>query len=423
LNTKESKQPMEKAFILDAVRTPRGRGKPGKGALSGVHPQELLAQTLRAITERTAIDPRSVDDVIAGSVSQVGEQGANVARQAVLSSGLPYEVPAMTVQRFCGSGIAAVQLAAMGVASGAQDLVIAGGVESMSRVPMGADESQGDGKNPKLRERYFQLPQGVAADLIATLEGFGREDVDGFALRSQQLAVRAIEEKRFARSLVPVVDPASGRTVLSADESPRPDTTLQGLLALPASFAEVGQLRFDVPEAHGRSLDEIALAAYPSAGAIRHVHTAGNSSGLSDGAAAVLLASQAYVQAHGTKPRARVRAFANTGSEPIIMLTAPSEASRRALARAGMKASDIDLWEINEAFAAIPLRTIRELAIDPERVNVNGGAIALGHPLGATGAILLSTALDELERAGLATALITLCTAGGQGVALVLERV
>jgi acetyl-CoA C-acetyltransferase len=414
---------MEKAFILDAVRTPRGRGKPGKGALSGVHPQELLAQTLRAITARTGIDPRSVDDVIAGSVSQVGEQGANVARQAVLSSGLPYEVPAITVQRFCGSGIAAVQLAAMGVASGAQDLVIAGGVESMSRVPMGSDESQGDGKNPKLRERYFQLPQGVAADLIATLEGLSREDVDGFALRSQQRAVRAIEEKRSARSLVPVVDPASGRTVLSVDEGPRPDTTLQGLLALPASFAEVGQLRFDVPEAQGRSLDEIALASYPNAGAIRHVHTAGNSSGLSDGAAAVLLASQAYVQAHGAKPRARVRAFANTGSEPIIMLTAPSEASRRALARAGMNASDIDLWEINEAFAAVPLRTIRELAIDPERVNVNGGAIALGHPLGATGAILLSTALDELERQGLATALITLCTAGGQGVALVLERV
>jgi len=414
---------MEKAFILDAVRTPRGRGKPGKGALSGVHPQELLAQTLRAITARTGIDPRNVDDVIAGSVSQVGEQGANVARQAVLSSGLPYEVPAMTIQRFCGSGLSAVQLAAMGVASGAQDLVIAGGVESMSRVPMGSDESQGDGKNPKLRERYFQLPQGVAADLIATLEDFGREQVDGFALRSQQLAVRAIEEKRFARSLVPVIDPASGRTVLSVDEGPRPDTTLQGLLALPPSFAEVGQLRFDVPEAQGRSLDELALAAYPSAGAIRHVHTAGNSSGLSDGAAAVLLASQAYVQAHGAKPRARVRAFANTGSEPIIMLTAPSEASRRALARAGMKASDIDLWEINEAFAAVPLRTIRELAIDPERVNVNGGAIALGHPLGATGAILISSALDELERRGLATALVTLCTAGGQGVALVLERV
>ena len=388
-----------------------------------MHPQELLAQALRAITTRTGIDPRNVDDVIAGSVSQVGEQGANIARQALLASGLPYEVPAMTIQRFCGSGLSAVQLAAMGVASGAQDLVIAGGVESMSRVPMGSDESQGDGKNAKLRERYFQLPQGIAADLIATLEGFSREEIDGFALRSQQRATQALEEKRFVRSLVPVIDPVSGRTVLSVDEGPRPDTTLQGLLALPASFAQLGNVRFDVPEAHGRSLDEIALASYPTAGAIRHVHTAGNSSGLSDGAAAVLLASQAYVQEHAVRPRARVRSIANTGCEPIIMLTAPSEASRRALTRAGMKASDIDLWEINEAFAAVPLRTIRELAIDPERVNVNGGAIALGHPLGATGAILLSTALDELERRGLATALVTLCTAGGQGVALVLERV
>jgi len=413
---------MDNAFILDAVRTPRGRGKPGKGALSAVHPQELLAQTFKALVQRSALDPRSIDDVIAGSVSQVSEQGANVARQAWLSTGLAYEVPAQTIQRFCGSGLAAVQLAAMGVASGAQELVIAGGVESMSRVPMGSDQSQGDGKNPTLRDRYFQLPQGVAADLIATLEGLGRREVDGFALRSQRLATQALEEKRFARSMVPVIDPATGRTVLSADEAPRPDTTLEGLLALPASFAEVGKQRFDVPEAKGRSLDEIALAAYPAARAIEHVHTAGNSSGLSDGAAAVLVASQAYVGAHGVKPRARIRSLANVGSEPILMLTGPSEASRRALARAGMQASDIDLWEINEAFAAIPLRTIRELAIDPERVNVNGGAIALGHPLGATGAILVGTALDELERRGLATALITLCTAGGQGVALIIER-
>jgi acetyl-CoA C-acetyltransferase len=414
---------MEKAFILDAVRTPRGRGKPGKGALSAVHPQELLAQTLKAIVQRSAIDPRSIDDVLAGSVSQVGEQGANIARQAWLSTGLGYEAPAQTIQRFCGSGLSAVQLAAMGVASGAQDLVIAGGVESMSRVPMGSDQSQGDGKNATLRERYFQLPQGIAADLIATLAGFGRREVDGFALRSQKLATQALEDKRFARSIVPVVDPATGRTVLSADEGPRPDTTLEGLLALSPSFAELGKTRFDVPEARGRSLDEIALASYPEARAIEHVHTAGNSSGLSDGAAAVLVASQAYVSSHGVTPRARIRSLANVGSEPIIMLTGPTEASRRALARAGMKAGDIDLWEINEAFAAIPLRTIRELAIDPERVNVNGGAIALGHPLGATGAILVSTALDELERRGLATALITLCTAGGQGVALVLERV
>jgi acetyl-CoA C-acetyltransferase len=410
---------MSHAYIIDALRTPRGRGKAGRGALSGIHPQELLAQTLTALATRTGIDPHAVDDVIVGSVSQVGEQGANIARNALLAANWPYEISAISIDRFCGSGLSAVQFASMGVSSGAQDLVVAGGVESMSRVPMGSDGSGGDGNNPRLRERYFQVPQGIAADLIATLDGAPRSKVDRFALRSQERAAQAIAENRFARSLVPVLDPVTQTIVLAKDELPRP-TTLAGLSELAASFVALGST---VADARGRTLDQIALASYPRAAAIDHVHTAGNSSGLADGAAAVLLASEAYVQSHALRPRARIRALANVGSEPVLMLTAPTPASEQALRRAGMQVRDIDLWEINEAFAAIPLRTIRELDLDPERVNVNGGAIALGHPLGATGAMLIGTALDELERRDLNTALITLCIAGGQGVALILERV
>jgi acetyl-CoA C-acetyltransferase len=409
---------MAHAYILEALRTPRGRGKPERGALSHIHPQELLAQTLNALVTRTGIDPRHVDDVIVGSVSQVGEQGGNIARNAVLSAGWPYEVSALSINRFCGSGLSAVQLAAMGVASGAQDLVVGGGVESMSRVPMGSDKAGIDGDNKRLRERYFQLPQGIAADLMATLDAVDRAQLDRFALRSQELAALAQADGRFARSLVPVRDPASDQIVLATDELPRA-TTLAGLAQLAPSFAAVGGI---VADARGRTLDQIALAAYPEAGEIRHVHTAGNSSGLADGAAAVVLASEAYVKAHDVRPRARVRALASVGSEPILMLGAPSSVSKKALQRAGMNARDIDLWEINEAFAVVPLRTMRELEIDPERVNVNGGAIALGHPLGATGAMLVGTALDELERRGQATALVTLCIGGGQGVAMILER-
>jgi acetyl-CoA C-acetyltransferase len=409
---------MSHAYIIDALRTPRGRGKAERGALSRIHPQELLAQTLTALRSRTGIDPHEIDDVIIGSVSQVNEQGGNIARNAVLTAGFPYEVSAISINRFCGSGLSAVQFASMGVASGSQDLVVAGGVESMSRVPMGSDGAGGDGHNPQLRQRYFQLPQGVAADLIATLDGVDRAKIDRFALRSQERAAQAIAEDRFAKSLLPVIDPITHEIVLAKDELPRP-TTFAGLSQLGASFASVGAIVAD----GGRTLDQIALASYPHAGKIDHVHTAGNSSGLADGAAAVLLASEAYVRSHQLRPRARVRALANVGSEPIVMLTAPTSASQRALKRAGMQVGDIDLWEINEAFAAIPLRTIRELEIDPERVNVNGGAIALGHPLGATGAMLVGTALDELERRDLNTALITLCVAGGQGVALILERV
>jgi acetyl-CoA C-acetyltransferase len=297
-------------------------------------------------------------------------------------------------------------------------LVVGGGVESMSRVPMGSDKAGIDGDNKRLRERYFQLPQGIAADLMATLDAVDRAQLDRFALRSQELAALAQADGRFARSLVPVRDPASDQIVLATDELPRA-TTLAGLAQLAPSFAAVGGI---VADARGRTLDQIALAAYPEAGEIRHVHTAGNSSGLADGAAAVVLASEAYVKAHDVRPRARVRALASVGSEPILMLGAPSSVSKKALQRAGMNARDIDLWEINEAFAVVPLRTMRELEIDPERVNVNGGAIALGHPLGATGAMLVGTALDELERRGQATALVTLCIGGGQGVAMILER-
>jgi acetyl-CoA C-acetyltransferase len=289
----------------------------------------------------------------------------------------------------------------------------------MSRLPMGSDGAGEDGRNPRLRERFFQIPQGISADLIATLERFSREEIDEIALRSQQRAAVATEERRFARSLVPVTDPATGKVALERDEMIRPETTREGLAGLAPSFVSVGQ---KVAGPDGETLDEIARAAYPAAGQIRHVHTAGNSSGIADGAGAVLVASERYLKETGARPRARIRAVATLGSEPVIMLTAPAPVSEKALRLAGMTARDIDLWEINEAFAAVVLQTIRKLDLDPARVNVNGGSIALGHPLGATGAILLGTALDELERSGKETALVTLCTAGGQGVATILER-
>jgi acetyl-CoA C-acetyltransferase len=403
---------MTDAFILDAVRTPRGRGKAGKGALSGVHPQELLAQTLNHLAAKSGVDPREVDDVIAGCVSQVGEQGANVARNAVLAAGWPLEVTGTSVNRFCASGLQAINFAAMGVMSGLQRLVVAGGVESMSRVGMGADGAGQDGGNLHLRARHNQVPQGISADLIATIEGISREELDAFALRSQQKAAVAQRECRFGRSLFPVKDPETGAVLLEKDEHLRPDTTLEGLASLAPSFVGIGE-----------KYDAIALQRYPEVSEIRHVHTAGNSSGIVDGAAAVLLASREYVEAHGLKPRARIRAAATVGSEPVIMLTAPTPASQKALAQAGMAPGDIDLWEINEAFAVVSLQTIRNLGLDPERVNVNGGAIALGHPLGATGAMLLGTAIDELERRGLGTALVTLCIGGGQGIATIIERI
>lgn len=411
---------MNDAFILDAVRTPRGRGKAGKGALSGIHPQELMAQTLNHLMGRQELPVSEVQDVVVGCVSQAGEQGANIARNAVLAADWPLEVTGVSLNRFCGSGLQAVSFAAMGVASGFQSLVVAGGVESMSRVPMGTDQAGADGDNLHLRRRHFQIPQGISADLIATLEGFSREDVDAFALRSQERAVRAQQQCHFSKSLFAVEDPETGEVALEKDEHPRPGTTLEGLAELDPAFAKPGAhpVGFD-----GETMDQIALERYPEAEVIRHVHTAGNSSGIVDGAAAVLLASGDYVESHGLKPRARIRAIATHGSEPLIMLTAPAPASEKALQQAGMTVGDIDLWEINEAFAAVPLQTLRKLGVDPDKVNVNGGAIALGHPLGATGAMLLGTAVDELERADLTIALVTLCIGGGQGIAMVIERV
>jgi acetyl-CoA C-acetyltransferase len=408
------------AWILDAVRTPRGRGKAGKGALSNVHPQELFAQTLKAVVARTGTDPRRLDDVIAGCVSQVGEQGANLSRNAVLTAGLPQELSGVTLNRFCGSGLQSVLFGAMGVASGMQGAVIAGGVESMSRVNMGADGGGTDGGNLTLRKQIFQVPQGISADLIATIENFSRAELDAWGARSHQRAAAAQNAGYFDGSLVPVVDPTTGQIVLSRDETVRPETTAESLAALPAAFTSWGAAPLDDD---GATMDQVALRAYPNVAAIEHRHSAGNSSGIVDGAAAVLLANKAWADANGIRPRARIRAVATVGSEPVIMLTAPAPASRKALAQAGMVPSDIDLWEINEAFAAVVLQTVRALEIDPQRVNVNGGAIALGHPLGATGAILIGMAVDELERRGLATACVTLCIGGGQGIAAIIERV
>ncbi|MBI1748168.1 MAG: acetyl-CoA C-acetyltransferase [Acidobacteria bacterium] len=411
---------MATAYIIDAVRTPRGRGKAGKGALYGIHPQELLAQALNHLADRTGLNKSDADDLVIGCVSQVNDQGANIAKNALLAADWPLEISGVTLNRFCGSGLQAVNFAAMGIMSGMQDLVVGGGVESMSRVTIGSDGAGIDGNNSALRNKHFQVPQGISADLIATLDGYTREDLDRYALESQKRTRLAQQQGWFKRSLFPIRDPNTNCIVLEVDEIPRPDTTLEGLAGLEPSFTILGAAALG---ANGETLDQLAINRYPKVQAIRHVHTAGNSSGIVDGAAVVALASEAYVNRHGLKPRARIRSLATCASEPIIMLTAPTPASQRALAKAGMTARDIDLWEINEAFAVVPLQTMRNLRLDHERVNVNGGAIALGHPLGATGAILLGTALDELERRGLATALITLCIGGGQGIATIIERV
>ncbi len=410
---------MADVFIYDALRTPRGRGKAGKGGLSNIHPQELLAQTLNHMAERLKLDKRLVDDVAVGCVTQVKEQGACIARNALIAAQWPDEVTGQTVHRFCGSGLEAINDVAGKIGAGFIDAAIGGGVESMSRVPMGADEASIDGLNMKMRKTLMMVPQGISADLIATREGFSREDVDRFALGSQQKAARAIEEKRFARSLFTVVGD-DGSPALDRDEHPRADTTAESLAGLSPAFVKLGAMPMG---ANGETVDQLALLRYPDVSAINHVHTAGNASGIVDGAATVLLGSKEWGEKAGLKPRARLRAMATIGAEPVIMLTAPAPASQKALARAGMQVSDIDLWEINEAFAAVPLQTARALGVDLDKVNVNGGAIALGHPLGATGAILLGTALDELERIGKTTALITLCIGGGMGIATIIERV
>jgi acetyl-CoA C-acetyltransferase len=397
------------AWIVDVVRTPRGKGRPD-GGLHDVHPQELLAQCLRALAARVGFDPLEVDDVIAGNGILTGDHDA-VGRLATLMAGWPETVPGMTLNRFCGSAQQAITVAAMGVGSGHQDLVVAGGVESMSRWNLTVGSATIDGGNPAFRERFPTVPQGISADLIATIEGFSRTDVDTFAAESQQRAAAAIEEGRFNRGIIPVVGPDGG-VVLDHDEHPRPGTTLEGLGKLRPAFAEQGE-----------TYDEMALSKYPKVERVEHVHHAGNSSGVVDGASAAVVASDRWVRANGVTPRARIRATAAVGSEPVIMLTAPGPASERCLAKAGMAVGDIDLWEVNEAFAAVPLKTIRDLGLDPQRVNVNGGAIALGHPIGATGAMLIGTVLDELERRDLNVGLVTMCTGGGMGTATVLERV
>ncbi len=410
---------MGDAWIVDAVRTPRGRGKAETGGLSGIHPQELFATTLNALVERNQLDPRDVEDVVVGCVTQTGEQGGCVARMAVLAAGWPNEATGVSLNRFCGSGQQAVNFAAMGVMAGQQDLVVAGGVESMSRNPMGADKSGLDGHNPHLREQHPLVPQGISADLIATLEGFSRTDCDAFAAASQERCALAQKEGRFDGSLIPVKD-LDGHVVLDHDEHPRAGTSVESLAQLPLSFDKMGAY---VQKGDTLSFDEKAKMVYPQIDGVVHVHHAGNSSGIVDGASAVVVAAPEYAKAQGWKPRARIRAMATAGDEPVIMLTAPVPATKRCLAKAGMEIGDIDLVEINEAFATIPLKVMRDLHIPHDKVNVNGGAIALGHPLGATGGMLIGTVLDELERRDKTTGLVTMCIGGGMGITTILERI
>lgn len=402
---------MREAFIFDAVRTPRGRGKES-GSLHGVKALDLLAVLFHALQDRHDLDTSQVDDVLLGCVTPIGEQGSDIARTAPLYAGWDVDLPGMQINRFCASGLDAVNTAAMKVRSGWEELIVAGGVESMSRVPMGADGGAMF-EDPDVIAQLGIVPQGISADLIATLAGFTREDVDLFALQSQQRAAHAAANGYFG-SIVPVMDRGNGRILLNHDEHIRPNTTLDGLSALRPAFQKMGTAQFDA----------IALKKYTQIDHINHVHTAGNSSGIVDGAALVLVGSQEKGAALGLKPRARIVAAALIGDEPTIMLTGPAPASRKALQLAGMTLDDIDLIEINEAFAAVVLKFMKDMGIESsENVNVNGGAIALGHPLGATGAVILGTVLDELERREKETALITLCAGGGMGIATIIERV
>ena len=401
---------MADAFIFDAVRTPRGKGK-SSGSLHTVKAVDLLAGALGALRDRNGLDTAEVEDVTMGCVTQTSEQGACIARTAVLRANYDERVPAVTLNRFCGSGLEAINGAAAKVASGFMDLVIAGGVESMSRVKMGSDG--GAIWDPAMEFDYGIVPQGISADLLATINGISRKDVDEYALRSQQLAARAVARGAFKRSIAPVID-MNGRVLLDHDELPRASTTLEGLNNLKAAFEMMG-VQFGI--------DALTHKRYPHVEHIDHIHTAGNSSGIVDGAAAMLIGSKDAGERLGLTPRARIRSIAAIGDEPVIMLSAPAPASKRALKKAGMQASDIDLWEINEAFAAVVLYTVNELGIDMDRVNVNGGAIALGHPLGATGAMILNTVLDEMEAQDKGTGLATLCIGGGMGIATVIERV
>lgn len=402
---------MTEAFIYDAVRTPRGRGK-ATGALHGIPPLDLVTGLIGAIRERNpSLDPPGIQDLVLGIVSPIGDQGGDLAKVAAQMAGLPESVPGVQLNRFCASGLEAVNQAAARVRSGWEDLILAGGVESMSRVPMGSDGGPW-ANDPGVAAATSFVPQGISADLIATIEGFGREDVDVYAAESHARAARATAEGRFARSLIPVTD-AAGTRILDHDETIRPETTAATLAALRPSFAQIGAERFDA----------VALGRYPDVAAIDHVHHAGNSSGIVDGAALVLVGSEAAGLRHGLTPRARIVSVAVTGTEPTIMLTGPGPASRIALERAGLSIDDIDLIEINEAFAAVALRLMRDLDDYPHaQTNVNGGAIAMGHPLGATGAMILGTLVDELERQGKRFGLATLCVGGGMGIATVVER-
>ena len=409
---------MNQAWIIDGARSPRGKGK-SNGSLHHIHPQELLAQVLNALARRTGIDTHLVDDVVVGNGNPAGDHGACIGRMAVLAAGWPVEAPGITLNRFCGSGQQAVTYAAMGIQAGHQDLVVGAGVESMSRWPVDNAPPDFTSGNAALRELFPLVPQGISADLIATIEGFDRESVDAFALQSQQRAAAAMAQGRFDRSVVAIHN-SDGSVALDVDEFPRSSTTAEGLAQLKPSFERMGR---DIFDGFDKSFDDMCRQVYPTVTDVQHVHHAGNSSGVVDGASAMLIASPDFAKAHGLTPRARIVMSAVVGAEPVIMLTAPGPASKKCLSRAGMTVDDIDLWEINEAFAAVPLKAIRDLGLDPDKVNVNGGAIALGHPIGATGPILIQTALDELERRNLQTALITMCTGGGMGTATIIERI
>jgi acetyl-CoA C-acetyltransferase len=402
---------MSDAFIYDHVRTPRGRGK-SDGALHEITPIQLAAQTLGALRDRNELDTALLDDVVLGCVAPIGEQGSDIARVATLVAGYAQSVPGQQLSRFCASGLEAVNNAAAQVMSGQSEAVVGGGVESMSRVPMGSDGAAWS-SDPRVAYHTYFVPQGIGADLIATLDGYNREDVDGYAVQSQQRAAAAWQEGRFSKSIVPVRD-VIGEVVLARDEHVRADTTLATLGTLKPAFV--------VPGEQG-GFDAVAQLRYPNVETIRHVHTAGNSSGIVDGAAAVLIGNKRFGSRLGRKARARVRAFTSVGSEPTIMLTGPSLVTEKVLKRARMSVQDIDLFEINEAFASVVMRFMRHFGLDPDKVNVNGGAIAMGHPLGATGAMILGTVLDELERRDLSTALVTLCVGAGMGTATIIERV
>ncbi len=402
---------MPDAFIYDHLRTPRGRGKVD-GALHEVTALDLATQALAAIRERNALPPELVDDVVLGCVDPVGEAGGDIARAAALTAGYGNSVPGVQINRFCASGLDAVNFAAAQIMSGQHDMAIGGGVESMSRVGIGASGGAWP-VDPAIALKSYFMPQGVSADLIATKYGFSRADVDAYAVESQKRAAAAWDEGRFARSVLAVRD-VNGLTILAKDEHMRSNTSMQSLAQLQPAFVQMGEMG---------GFDAVAVQAHPEIEAVNHVHHAGNSSGIVDGAAAVLLGSRAAGRAAKLKPRARIRAFANVGSEPALMLTGPVDVTRKVLKRARMKLEDLDLIEVNEAFAAVVLRYLQAFDLDPAKVNPNGGAIAMGHPLGATGAMILGIALDELERRDLTTALVTLCIGAGMGTATIIERV